>query len=119
MGGGPPGGLIVSGLSGSGLTPPVGTTFDVKAAFIISALKSIAGTASSAKLKATEIKELALNLIMVCHHPSIVNTNGRRLWYCLVNKGLGLEAKDLVKFESKRIISKVSSFISSTDCISH
>merc|ERR1712150_280973 len=26
---------------------------------------------------------------------------------------------DLVKFESKRIISKVSSFISSTDCISH
>ena len=117
--GGPPGGLIASGLSGSGLTPPVGTTFDVKAAFIISALKSIAGTASSAKLKATEIKELALNLIMVCHHPSIVNTNGRRLWYCLVNKGLGLEAKDLVKFESKRIISKVSSFISSTDCISH
>ena len=116
---GPPGALIASGHSGPGLAPPVGTTFDVKAAFIISALKNIVGAASSAKYKTTETKILALNLLMTCHHPAIVSTNGRRLWYCLVNKGLGLDAKSILKSESNMIISKILLFISNSDYLCH
>ena len=116
---GPPGALIASGHSGPGLAPPVGTTFDVKAAFIISALKNIVGAANSAKYKTIETKTMALNLVMTCHHPAIVSTNGRRLWYCLVNKGLGLDAKSILKSDSNMIISNILSFISNPDSLSH
>ena len=117
---GPPGGLKASGTLGSGMTPPpVGTTFDIKAAFVISALKSIVGAASGAKYKTAETKNFPLDLMMTCHHPSIVSTNGRRLWYCLVNKGLDLDAKSIIKLESNAIISKIIAFISSSDYISH
>ena len=97
---GPPIGLKASGLLGSGTTPPVGTTYDIKAAFIVSALKSIVGAASGAKFEALEAKNISLDLIMTCHHPSVVSTSGRRLWYCLVNKGLDINAKNIIKTES-------------------
>ena len=56
---------------------------------------------------------------MPCHHPNVVSTHGRGLWYNLVKGGLGLDAKALVRSEWQRIITILTPFVSSSEYLRH
>ena len=111
---GPPGGVNASGQLGSGLTPPLGALFDLKAAFVIAGLKAIVGTVCSLKYNSVEKTEVGLSLIMTCHHPAVISTYGRSLWCSLVKKGLELDPKKVINSE-KNVISTIIPYISSSE----
>ena len=115
---GPPGEIVASGPLGSGLTPTAttaGTLFEVKSAFVVAALRAIVGSMANSKFGAGDYgTEIALSLLMPCHHPNVVSTHGRGLWYNLV-KGLGMDPKAVVRSEWQRIITILTPFVSSSD----